>query len=110
VPTLPTPDHLAGRLDQRELLQQVLAVGLQDALVLAQHLADLLIDRTGLYVGEGLLDRLDQRGVADDPPLPVGLGGELAQRLHAVVGVGLGHQLLGGLDPFRLHLRPVNHQ
>ena len=101
------PDHLAGHLDQRELLQQVLAVGLQGALVFAQRLADLLIDRTGLLIGEDLLDRHDQRGVADDPPLPVGLGGQLALRLHAVGGVGLGDHLLGGLDPCLFHLRPV---
>jgi hypothetical protein len=37
------PDNLAGRLDQRELFQQVPPIGLQAAPVLAQHRADLLI-------------------------------------------------------------------
>jgi hypothetical protein len=68
VPTVPTPDHLAGHLDEREVFEQVPAVGLQAAPVTAQHRADLLIDRGGLLIGENLLDRLDQRGVADDPP------------------------------------------
>ena len=89
------PDDLAGHLDQRELLEQVPPVGLQGAPVLAQHAAQLLVDRVGLHVGEELLDRDDQRRVADDPPLPVDHGGELAQRLHAVAGVGLGQHLLG---------------
>jgi hypothetical protein len=71
---------------QREVPKQVLAVGLQGALVSAQHPADQLIDRAGLRFEEDLLERLDQRRVADDPLLPAVLGGELAQRLDAVVG------------------------
>ena len=60
------PDDLAGHLDQGELLEQVPPVGLQAAPVLAQHGADLLVDRVGLHVGEDLLDRDDHRRVADD--------------------------------------------
>ena len=100
------PDDLAGHLDQGELLEQVPPVGLQGAPVLAQHGADLLVDRVGLHIAEELLDRDDRRRVADDPPLPVDHGGELAQRLHAVGGVGLGQRLLQHLEPFGLDLGP----
>jgi hypothetical protein len=100
------PDYLAGQLDQGEVPDQVPAVGLQGALVLAQHLTDQLVDLLCLHIGEELLDRLDQRRVADDAPLPVDLGGELAQRFHAVLGARLGHHLLGGLDSLGLELRP----
>src|SRR5271169_47851 len=50
------PDHLAGHLDQREVLKQVLAVGLQSALVFAQHAVQQLVDRAGLLIREDLLD------------------------------------------------------
>ena len=98
------PDDLAGRLDQRELLQQVPPVRLQRAPVLAQHRADLVIDRAGPHIGEELLQGDDHRRVADDPPSALDLGGQLAQHLHAVPGVGLGQQLLGLLEPLLLHL------
>ena len=98
------PDHLAGHLDQRELSEQVPPVGLQGAPVLAQHGAELLVDRIGRHIGEDVFDGHDHRRVADDPPPPVHHGGELAQRLGAVPGVGLGQQALGSLEPFRLDL------
>jgi hypothetical protein len=88
------------------MLEQVPRVGLQGAPVLAQHGVHQLVDRVGLHVGEDLLDRDDQRGLADDPPLPVDHGGQLAHGLDGVAGVRFGQQLLAFLVPFRLHLGP----
>jgi hypothetical protein len=92
-------------LEQREVLQQMPAVGLQGTPVLAQHRPYRLIDLIDPHVGEDLLDRLDQRRVPDDPAPPVDHRGELAQCLHAVPGVRLGQQLLGELVSLGLHLR-----
>src|SRR4051812_1977395 len=55
------PYHLAGHLEQREVSEQVLAVGLQGVPVVAEHRAHQLVQRRGLRIGENLLDRLDQR-------------------------------------------------
>jgi hypothetical protein len=61
----------ACHLDQREVPEQVPPVRLQAAPVLAQHRADLLVDRVGRHIGEDLFDGDDHRRVADDPPPPV---------------------------------------
>ena len=55
------------------------------------------MDLVALDPVEELLDRLDERRVADDASLAVDDVGELVERLHAVPGAGLGHVGLGPL-------------
>ena len=93
----PDADHLARHVDQRELLDQVPAVGLEGLRVRVQEVVELGIERVAVGVGEQLFDGHDQGWVAGDPALSVHDGGELAERLQAVSGACLRHRLLGQL-------------
>ena len=86
------PDDLAGHVDESELLEQMPAVGLQRPPVArsSRRAAASTVARS-LLRRQQLLDRHDQRRVADDPPLAVDHVGQLGERLHAVPGPGLGH-------------------
>ena len=99
------PDDLAGHVDEAELLEQMAAVGLQSAPVGAEQSVDFVHDLVAFRRGwNELVDRHDQRGVADDPPLAVDHVGQLLEGVHAVLGARLGDvglpllQLLG-VDP-----------
>ena len=61
-------DDLARRVDVAEALEQVLAIALQRAPVAAVHAARELLD---IVAAGEVLDRHDQRRVADDPRLAV---------------------------------------
>ena len=68
VPTLPTPTTLRAACDVAKALQQMFAIALQRAPVAADHAPRERFDIAA--VGE-VLDRHDQRRVADDPRLTV---------------------------------------
>ena len=104
-------DHLAGDIDQPELLQQHPAVVLQRRAVAAHDLVQLLVDLIAADALEDLVDRLDQRRIADDPGLTVHHLGELLEDLHAVLGLGLVERLLGALEHrLRRQLAHRGHQ
>ena len=86
-------DHLAGHLAELVLLEQVPAVGRQALAVPAQELAEQLT-RAARHstLGKELLDRDDERRIADDAALAVDHRGQLVERLHAVLRPRLGDQ------------------
>ena len=62
-------DDLAGHVGQAEVLEQVAAVARQRPAVAADHAPHEVEDLVSLHPLEQLLDRLDERRVADDAPL-----------------------------------------
>jgi hypothetical protein len=94
VPTLPTPDHLAGHPGQPEPAEQVLAVRRQGARVVADQGPEHAVVR----VSREFLYRDDQRRVGDDLALAVDHPGQLGHRLGAVPGPDLGRHRLGLLE------------
>ena len=94
-------DHLAGKVDEPELFEQVTPVGLERAPVGADEVVHLLLKGLPLHLRrKELVDRNDQRRVADDPRLTVDEPRELLEGLHAVLGARLLHCGLGLLQPF----------
>ena len=102
------PHHLAGHVDDLELLQQPALIiaqgGPVGAELLMEHPLDLV---AGQAVGGFQVPHRDHdRWLADDPVPAVDQLAELGQRLQAVMGVRLGGHLLGVLlgPPGRLGL------
>src|SRR5215218_9925861 len=93
------PDHLAGQVDEPEPLQQLTAIVLEGGPVGPELLPDRLLDLVGGQAVGGVQvpHRDHDRGLANDPVLPIDHLAELRQRLQAVTRVGLLAGLLGRL-------------
>jgi len=83
-------DHLAGRMDVPEALQQAATVAGQRPPVRADHAVDERVQALEISASGRLLDGDDERRVAQDPPLSVHHVGELAHGSKAVLGSRLG--------------------
>ena len=94
--------HLARRVHVAEALEQAAAVAGQRAPVGADQLPHRVLEHDALVRGDQLLDRHDQRRVADDPRMAVDEVGQPVERPHAVLRTRLGDvaiealALLGG--------------
>ena len=97
------PDDLAGRVDHPEVLEEVAAIGLERAPVSAQHDSQKLHDLVEIHPRGDVLDRLDERRVADDATLAVDDVGQLVECLRAVAGASLGHVRVGSLAGNGVH-------
>ena len=76
-------------MDVAEALEQFAPVTGKGAPVGADHDPQELLDLVGLHASVDILDRRDQRRVADDPELTVDDAGQLPERLHAVLRAAL---------------------
>ena len=96
-------DDLARQVDEPELLEQVAAVGLQRPPVGTNESAHFLLELVPLDLGrEELVDRDDQRRVADDARLALDEVGQLLERMHAVLGAGSLDAGFSLLQPLRV--------
>ena len=91
-------DHLVRDVGEGEVLEEAPSIGLEGVLIDAEQVADMLEKRIDVEPGQ-LVDRDDQRRVADDPPPPVDDGGQLPDRLQAVASVRLRERGLRSLQP-----------
>jgi hypothetical protein len=64
-------------VDEAVLVEQVASFGRERPAVVANHLADLVVDLTPAVPADKLLDRDHERRVADDPALSVDDPGQL---------------------------------
>jgi hypothetical protein len=110
-PTLADADDLARRVRVPVPLEQPSAVGAQGPAVGADDTAQELLQLGRLDSGRHVLDRDDERRVADDPAVAVDDLRELREGLHAVLRVRLGHvalELLALLSADPLSRQPLD--
>ena len=107
VPTLPTPTTLRAKCDEPVVPEQPAALRRERLEVSAVHRVQPLPQLLVLGVRSELLDRHDQRGVADDARLAVDLVGELGKGLQVVARAGLGQDRARPLGLPPIELGPV---
>ncbi|MDV7088303.1 hypothetical protein R4369_29475 [Rhodococcus opacus] len=90
-------DHLVCHVGEGEVIEQVPSVDLEGAAVGGDQIVQSVEQQIGVESGE-LVDRDDQRWIADDPPRAVDNGGQLPDRLETVAGVRLREHVIGSLE------------
>ena len=103
VPTLPTPTTLRARSTKRNCSSRCRRSVSMRAPVGADQLVDLSLERFSLSLGgDQLVDRDDQRRVADDPAFAVDVCGQFLEGVHAVLRASLRDICFGLLEPLRI--------